>query len=43
MIINSALVVEPYEDYEKAFEEYLEFKEGNILTPYINPRLQDQS
>jgi nucleoside 2-deoxyribosyltransferase len=43
MIINSAKIVEPYGDYQKAFEEYLAYKEGKFETPYINPRLQDQS
>ena len=45
MIVNSGIIVMPYEEYEKAWEMYEEYKEDSlsISIPCIHPDLQDQS
>jgi hypothetical protein len=40
MIINSGVVVMPFEEYEKAWKMYTN---KSVDFPYIHPSLQDQS
>lgn len=45
MIVNSGIIVMPYEEYKKAWEMYEKYNEDSksISVPYIHPDLQDQS
>lgn len=45
MIINSGIIVMPYEEYEKAWDMYEDYTKNSksISIPYIHPDLQDQS
>jgi nucleoside deoxyribosyltransferase len=45
MIINSAIVVMPYEEYKEAWSRYLltQLPNPDFEIPYIHPDLQDQS
>ena len=43
MVINSAIVVMPFDQYSEAWMKYKDIKQNKQEIPYIHPDLQDQS